>query len=79
MSNLYGSIPESARQTVPTARGHRALTVRAASWQGAVEVRLVHDKEKRIPRDMKCIKRPHHGGGIHERISSGTVGESQDG
>ena len=78
MSNLYGSIPESARQTVPTARGHRALTVRAASWQGAVEVRLVHDKETNTTR-YEVYQTPHHGGGIHERISSGTVGESQDG
>lgn len=46
MSHFYGSIPVSARKTVPTACAHKrtGLTVRAAARGGAIEVTLYVNK-----------------------------------
>ena len=44
MSRLYGTIQESARKTIPTARGHRTIGVTAASWKGSIKTRIyVHE------------------------------------
>ena len=36
MSRYYARITESARRTIPTARGHNGVTVWAQSWEGSV-------------------------------------------
>lgn len=48
MSHYYAQIPQSARRTVPTARGHKStgITVQAACAEGAIEVRLYHEDGK---------------------------------
>ena len=43
MSKFYGTINESARRTVPTARGHHSIGTTAASWEGCIKVRLWED------------------------------------
>ena len=44
MSHYYGTIPQSGRRTVPTARGHKTtgLATIAASYKGAIKVELEH-------------------------------------
>ena len=78
MSSLYGSIPTSARKTVPTARAHNVLVTRAASWQGAIEVELVHHKE--INETSFIVRQTPHGGGhgVDEVIAKGIVGRKAD-
>lgn len=76
MSHFYASIPVSARKTEATARGHKAtgIVVRAASWAGAIEVRLTHDEETGL--DMyQVYHTDHQGAGINRAIASGIVGE----
>ena len=76
MSHFYGSIPTSARKTIPTARGHKStgLTVNAASWQGAIEVELWHNTE--TGKDEYVVwQRAHHGNGVNEILIKGIIGE----
>ena len=76
MSHFYASIPESTRKTVATARGHKAtgITVKAASWAGAVEIRMFHDEE--TGKDGFTVYQvPHHGEGIDRLLHEGIVGE----
>ena len=76
MSHFYGSIPTSARKTVPTARAHKStgLTTVAASWAGAVRVYLWHNEE--TGKDMFDIYQArHHGAGVEKLLSTGVVGE----
>ena len=76
MSHFYASIPESARKPVATARGHKAtgITVKAASWAGAVEMRMFHDEE--TGKDGFTVYQvPHHGQGIDRLLHEGVVGE----
>ena len=75
MSHFYGSIPTSARKTIPTARGHAAtgLTVKAASYQGAIQVRLCVNKDGV---DRYCVEQvPHLGKGKYKKLCFGTIGE----
>ena len=76
MSHFYASIPESARKTVATARGHKAtgITVKAASWAGAVEIRMFHDEETGKD-EFTVYQVPHHGQGIDRLLHEGVVGE----
>ena len=77
MSHFYGSIPYSARKTIPTARGHKrlGLIVRAASWQGAIEVHLHYDEE--LDQDCFVIQQTlHHGQGAEEVIATGILGKA---
>ena len=72
MSHFYGSIPVSARRTVPTARAHSHLVTRAASYQGAIEVELSID-ENGV--DVYCVRQTsHQGKGVHKIIAQGMVG-----
>lgn len=76
MSHFYGSIPVSARKTEATARGHKStgITVRAASWKGAIEVHFWCDEETGL--DLFRVYHTTHGGaGLDKVIASGIVGE----
>ena len=75
MSHFYGSIEESARKTVPTACGDKrtGLTVKAASWRGAIEVRLSYDKETGLDK-FKVEEVPHHGAGNYRVLAMGVLG-----
>ena len=76
MSHFYGSIPTSARKTVPTARAHKStgLATLAASWKGAVRVYLWYDDE--TGKDMFEVNQTtHHGAGIEKTVASGVIGE----
>jgi|TARA_R110002012_G_scaffold17165_2_gene65288 hypothetical protein len=78
MSHFYASIPESARKTVATARGHKTtgITVKAASWAGAVEVRMYHNDE--TGKDEFSVHQvPHHGEGVSRMLFEGVVGKSR--
>ena len=76
MSHFYGSIPCSARKTVPTARAHKStgLTTVAASWAGAVRVYLWHD-DKTGEDKFEVFQSKHHGAGIEKLLSTGVIGE----
>ena len=76
MSHFYGSITESARKTVPTARGHKTtgLTVEAASWAGKVTTRLWHDAETGLDR-YEVIGEPHMGSNWDRKVlAHGIIG-----
>jgi hypothetical protein len=76
MSHFYGSIPTSARKTVPTARAHKStgLTTVAASWAGAVRVYLWHDAETGKDK-YEVFQTRHHGAGVEKLLSQGVIGE----
>ena len=76
MSHFYASIPEAARKTVATARGHKTtgITVKAASWAGAVEIRMFPDEETGKA-GFTVYQVPHHGEGIDRLLHEGIVGE----
>lgn len=78
MSHFYGSIPRSSRRTVPTACASKGsgLTVRAASWEGAIEVRLEFNEAMQENR-YEVWKTPHHGVGETKLLAKGVVGESR--
>ena len=75
MSHFYGSIDQSARKTTATARGHKTtgLSVKAASWNGAVTVTLSYDTE--TGQDIFIVEQvPHGGHGVRQVITEGVVG-----
>ena len=76
MSHFYGSIPTSARRTVPTARGHKStgITTRAASYAGAVVVSLYHDENTGTDR-FEISQQTHLGAGVNRLIAEGIIGE----
>lgn len=73
MSKFYGTINESARKTVPTARGHHSIGTTAASWEGCIKVRLWEDH---ATGDIcfRVEQEPWHGHGIRQTIADGIVG-----
>ena len=78
MSHFYGTIPESARKTVPSARGHKttALATIAASWHGAIRVNLSHDPNH----DQDCFEVemiPWFSQGDRHVIARGTLGDAK--
>jgi len=76
MSHFYGSIPTSARKTVPTARAHKStgLTTVAASWAGAVRVDVWYNEE--TGKDcFHVYQTRHHGAGVEKLLAQGNVGE----
>jgi len=78
MSHFYATIPDSARRTVPTARGHKTTGVKtiAASWNGAIEVELTHVEGK----DLFSVRRiPWQGNGKREDIAKGELCGSERG
>ena len=76
MSHFYGMISQSARKTVPTARGHKStgLTTDAAGWGGNIMTRLYYCED--TDRDMfEVWMRPHHGSGDSFMLVAGEVGK----
>jgi hypothetical protein len=76
MSHFYATIPESARKTTPTARGHKStgIATRAASYAGAVTVNLFYDAETETDH-FEIYQRTHYGAGVNKLISKGILGE----
>lgn len=78
MSHFYGTIPESARKTVPSARGHKTtgLATIAASWHGAVRVNLWYNPNN----DRDCFEVemiPWHSRGDRQVIARGMLGAAK--
>lgn len=74
MSHFYGSIPTSARKTIPTARGHEStgLVTKAASWKGAIRTELFVDD---MGRDCYRVEQvSHQGYGHYRMIAEGVLG-----
>lgn len=46
MSYFYAGIPESARKTIPTARGHTSIAAYVKSWDVQIDVRLTKELEQ---------------------------------
>ena len=77
MSYFYGTIPVSARKTVPTARGHKktGLATIAASWAGAIRVNLWHDPNHDVDRyEVQMI--PWESRGDSHTIAAGEIGNA---
>ena len=74
MSHFYGSIPTSARKTIPTARGHKSTgrTVEAASYAGKVRTRFWHEGGIDY---YEVWAVPHFGEGATKLLASGKVGQ----
>ena len=75
MSHYYGSIPVSARKSEATAQGHKStgLTVKAASYAGAVEVQFYYNEE--AGRDEFEVRQvSHFGNGVSRVLHQGVVG-----
>ena len=76
MSHFYGMISQSARKTVPTARGHKTtgLHTCAAGWGGKITTRLYYCED--TDRDMfEVWMHPHHGEGDQLMLCAGEVGK----
>jgi hypothetical protein len=75
MSKFYGKIPAwgSARRTDATSRGHNGIVTQAASWDGAVEVRLFLDEEGKTR--FRVYQTKWEGHGVEKPIAEGVVGE----
>ena len=76
MSELYASIPVSARKTVATARGHKSTGIEAevCAWTGKIVSKIEWseiDKDYRFTVSME----PHHGKGDSCILASGIVGK----
>ena len=80
MSHFYSAITESARKTVPTARGHKTTGIKtyAASWAGRIEVELWHDDKAGLDR-YRVTQAPHHGAGCSRLLAEGVVGADESG
>lgn len=75
MSHFYAMISNSARKTVPTARGHKStgVDVDACAWGGKVStiVRHVDGVDK-----FEVWMLPHQGSGDTFMIASGIIGDA---
>ena len=70
-------IPNSARKTIPTARGHKRTGIETvgASYSGAVRVSLWHDAD--TDTDMFEVRMvQHHGAGDSRVLARGVVGDA---
>lgn len=81
MSHFYGMISESARKTMPTARGHKTtgITTEACSWEGKIVTKFYHCRA--TPEHPDGVDRfqvwmmPHHGSGDGKLLVTGVVGD----
>ena len=75
MSHFYAKISNSARKTVPTARGHKStgVDVEACSWDGKIStiVRHVDGVDK-----FEVWMMPHQGAGDTFMIACGNIGDA---
>jgi hypothetical protein len=76
MSDLYATIPTSARKTVPTARGHKSTGISAevCSWEGKIVTKIWWN-EKAQDFYFSVEMDRHHGKGDSAVICSGRVGD----
>jgi hypothetical protein len=75
MAHYYASIPVSSRKTEVTARGGKStgVTVKAASYAGAVEVQFYYNEE--AGRDEFEVRQVSHcGNGVSRVLHQGVVG-----
>ena len=74
MAQFYGMIQGTRGPASRLGDKKSGLEVSAASWSGAISVRLWHDAETGV--DMFAVSQgQHHGHGIGEEIAVGIVGE----
>ena len=72
--HFYATIHQSARKTMPTARGHKSTGIGAtvATYNGAVRVTINHDREAN--RDYFIVERvPWQGQGEREWLAEGYI------
>ena len=78
MSHFYAKITESARSTVPTARGHHSIETLTQSWNGQIRVRMWRCNQTKTDK-YTVILQPH--GRTDDRgilILEGTLESSQN-
>ena len=67
MSHFYGIISNSARQTQPTARGHKnsGLTVEAQSWEGKILTEIYYNET--LKKDCFRVFRDQHQHSLNQK------------
>jgi len=78
MSELYATIPVSARKTVPTARGHKntGITSEVCAWTGKIVSKIEWDAAENDYRFTVSME-PHHGKGDTMELMTGLVGSKE--
>ena len=76
MSHFYGTLRGSRGEATRQGTVGSGLTTIAASWDGAITVRMWRDEQDGVDR-FEVWQRKWHGSGIEERIASGIVGKPQ--
>jgi hypothetical protein len=72
MAQFYGSLQGSRGEATRLGTKKSGLETTAASWEGAVNVRLYHDHESGL--DMaRVYLSPWHGSGTHLELYHGPV------
>lgn len=78
MSHFYGTTQGCRGEATRCGSKGSGITARAASWKGAVRVRLYHDEAS--GKDCYVVEQtPWHGRGVSEVIAHGVVGERRTG
>jgi hypothetical protein len=78
VSHFYGTLKGTRGQATRCGSKSSGITVQAASWAGAVEVRMWHDEE--TGRDYFSVEQfQWHGRGARRDIAHGYVGEAVQG
>jgi hypothetical protein len=75
MSHFYAKIPDSARNTTPSARGHKStgITTQAAGWQGCIEVDLWHNEEAGVDEYRVCLTPWQNSPGKRQELAQGVL------
>ena len=75
MSHFYAKIPTSARQTEPSARGHKStgITTQAAGWNGAIVVDVWHNEEAGVDEYRVTLTPWQNSGGNRQELAQGVL------
>lgn len=77
MSHFYGTLQGHRGKATRCGSKASGIETVAASWDGAIEVHVWHDKE--TGKDcFTILQRPWHGRGINQDIAHGYLGEPID-
>ena len=78
MSHFYGTLTGGTGESTRCATKKTGLTAVAASWKGAISVRIYH--EEATGRDkFEICQREWQGAGVYEPLAYGTLGLTKEG
>jgi len=76
MSHFYGSVKGNRGESTRGGTKNSGYHTIAASWDGAIEVRLIYDPESDANR-YEIYQTAWHGKGIEQPIASGIIGKDR--